>query len=95
MWAAVGGLREMVRVIRRSGAIRLTDIVNRYEYVAAFEDMPLADVWLIVLSPTRHRFLSAVSFGAFQPATVFARKIAYDAARRAGSISASAWRPML
>jgi hypothetical protein len=64
----------MVRVTRPSGAILLTDIVNRDEYVSAITQMPVEDVRLVVLSPGRDRFLSAVSFGSFQPATVFARR---------------------
>ncbi|CAN5765334.1 class I SAM-dependent methyltransferase [soil metagenome] len=76
----MSALTEMVRVLRPSGTILLTDIVNRQEYVSAFEDMALEDVRLVVLSPGRDRFLSAVSFGSFQPATMFARKIAPSAA---------------
>jgi arsenite methyltransferase len=69
-------LREIVRVLRPSGVILLTDIVNRDEYSKAFKSMGLWDVRVVVLSALKDRFLSTVSFGAFQPATVFARKAA-------------------
>ena len=71
-------LKEMVRVTRPSGTILLTDIVNRHEYVSAMKGMALEDVRLVVLSPGRDRFLSAVSFGSFQPATVFARRTDHE-----------------
>ena len=71
-------LKEIVRVLRPAGAILLTDIVNRHEYVSAFQAMGLTDVRIVVLSPMKDRFFSAMSFGSFQPATVFARKALYQ-----------------
>lgn len=68
-------LSEMVRLLRPSGVILLTDIVNRHEYAAAFEAMGLVDVRMLVLSPIKDRLLSLVTFGSFQPATIFARKM--------------------
>ena len=67
-------LKEIVRVVRPQGVILLTDIVNRHEYAAAFKSLGLTDVRIIVLSALKDRFFSAVSFGAFQPATVVTRK---------------------
>lgn len=74
----LSALKEMVRVTRPSGTILLTDIVNRDEYVSAITQMAVEDVRLVVLSPGRDRFLSAVSFGSFQPATVFARRTDHE-----------------
>ena len=67
-------LQEIVRLLRPSGAVLLTDIVNRHEYASAFRNMGLEDVRVVIFSRLKDRFLTAVSFGSFQPSTVFARK---------------------
>ena len=66
-------LSEMVRVLRPGGAILLTDIVNRNEYLAELRKLGSSDIRLVVQSALKDLVLSAVSFGAYQPATIVAR----------------------
>lgn len=67
-------LKEMVRVLRPEGTILLTDIVNRKEYIAELKRMGLGSVALFIESKIKDWFLTAVSFGAYQPATVIGKK---------------------
>ena len=66
-------LSEMVRVLRPGGAILLTDIINRNEYLAELRRLGSGDVRLVVQSAIKDWVLSSVSFGAYQPATIVAR----------------------
>jgi len=66
-------LAEMIRVLKPGGTLLLTDIVNRNEYLADLKVLPVSDVQLIVLSPAKDRFRSAITFGSFQPATIMAK----------------------
>ena len=67
-------LVEMVRVLKPGGTLLLTDIFNRQEYLSDLQTLPVGDVQLIVLSPAKDRFRSAISFGSFQPATIKAKR---------------------
>ena len=67
-------LAEMVRVLRPSGTILLTDIVNRDEYLTELRRLGLGYTQLVVPSVAKDRFLRTVSFGSYQPATIVARK---------------------
>ena len=64
---------EMARVIKPGGTIALTDITNRQEYLAAFRDMGMQDVRLVVASPALDILYGALSFGSYRPATVVGR----------------------
>jgi arsenite methyltransferase len=68
-------LGEMVRVLKPGGTLLLTDIVNRKDYLSDLAALPVQDVQLVILSPAKDRFRSAVSFGSFQPATILARRV--------------------
>ncbi len=65
-------LAEMIRVTKPSGAIILTDIINRQEYSTTFEALGVSDRRLVV-DRERDRILRTISFGSFQPATIVAR----------------------
>ncbi len=67
-------LTEMVRVLRPGGTILLTDIACRSEYEVEFARLRLSNVQLVIASRWRDRFNKIVSFGSFQPATIFATK---------------------
>ncbi len=67
-------LSEMVRVLRPTGTILLTDITNREEYLRAMKQLCVGDLRLSVASALKDRFLKVVSFGAYAPATIVARQ---------------------
>ena len=69
-------LSEMVRVLHPGGTILLTDIACRDEYLAKLKALGAGDVRLVVASPLKDRFLAAVSFGSYRPATIVARAFA-------------------
>ena len=64
----------MVRVLRPDGILLLTDIIHRDEYQAELARLGLRNVTLFVPSAAKDQFLSLVSFGSYQPATIIARK---------------------
>ena len=63
-------LAEMIRVLRPGGTLILSDIVHRQDYRTALALLGLADLRIIVASPTRDAVLRLVSFGSYQPAAV-------------------------
>ena len=67
-------LIEMLRVLRSTGSLLLTDIVNRDEYLAELKKMNTSETSLIVFSTLKDRILRAVSFGSYGPATILIRK---------------------
>lgn len=67
-------LTEMVRVLRPEGALLLTDIVNRKEYMDELERLGFNSIELFIASKLKDKFLTIVSFGAYQPATIIATK---------------------
>lgn len=70
----VMALTEMLRVLRPTGSLLLTDIVNRDEYLAELKKMQTTEVKLTVFSHLKDRILRAVSFGAYGPSTILAKK---------------------
>ena len=69
-------LAEMVRVLKPAGAILLTDIACRDEYLARLKALGAGEVRLVVGSPLKDLLLAAVSFGSYRPATIVARAFA-------------------
>lgn len=67
-------LAEMTRVLRPGGAILLTDIACLPEYEAELRHLGLNDVRRVIASRPRAAIDKAISFGAFQPATILAHK---------------------
>ena len=67
-------LIEMLRVLRPTGSLLLTDIVNRDEYMAEFKKMNTGEIKIIIFSTLKDRIVRAVSFGSYGPATIYARK---------------------
>jgi arsenite methyltransferase len=70
----VMALMEMLRVLRPTGSLLLTDIVNRDEYLAELKKMNTSDARLIIFSTMKDRILRSVSFGSYGPATILVRK---------------------
>ena len=70
----LAALKEIYRVLTPEGTLLLTDIVNRKEYAAELQKLGMNSVEIFVESKVKDWLLSAVSFGAYQPATVLARK---------------------
>jgi arsenite methyltransferase len=66
-------LAEMVRVLKPSGTLALTDIENRAEYLSALAALTNRKPDLIVFSRARDLFRRTVSFGSFGPATILLR----------------------
>ena len=67
-------LGETLRVLKPSGKILLTDIVNREEYLAELKAQGCKEIKLFVFSPLKDKFLKLVSFGSFAPSTILASK---------------------
>lgn len=70
----VMALLEMLRVLRPTGSLLLTDIINRDEYMAEFQKMNTIETKLIIFSNLKDRILRAVSFGSYGPTTILVRK---------------------
>jgi arsenite methyltransferase len=70
----VMALTEMLRVLRPTGSLLLTDIVNRTEYLAELKKMQTTEVNLTVFSHLKDRILRAISFGSYGPSTTLAKK---------------------
>jgi arsenite methyltransferase len=70
----VMALTEMLRVLRPTGSLLLTDIVNRTEYLAELKKMQTTEVKLTVFSHLKDRILRAISFGSYGPSTTLAKK---------------------
>ena len=70
----VKALAEMMRVLRSGGALLLTDIVNRNEYIDLLKTTDTSETRLIVFSAVKDRILRFVSFGSYGPSTILARK---------------------
>ena len=70
----VKALAEMMRVLRSSGALLLTDIVNRNEYIDLLKTTDTSETRLIVFSSVKDRILRFVSFSSYGPSTILARK---------------------
>jgi ubiquinone/menaquinone biosynthesis C-methylase UbiE len=68
-----GALAEIFRVLKADGRLILTDIENRQAYLRRITSLGFIDQKLIV-SPAKDAILKAITFGSFQPATIFARK---------------------
>jgi arsenite methyltransferase len=67
-------LMEMLRVLRPTGSLLLTDIVNRKEYLAELEKMNTSEARLIIFSSLKDRIVRAASFGSYGPSTILAKK---------------------
>lgn len=65
-------LSEMVRVLRPGGTIVLSDIENQAAYRASLAGHGLNDQHMVA-PPIRNAILRSISFGSFEPATLFAR----------------------
>jgi arsenite methyltransferase len=70
----VMALGEMLRVLRPTGSLLLTDIANRDEYLAELENMNISEARLIIFSRLKDRIVRAVSFGSYGPSTITAKK---------------------
>ena len=70
----LAALREIYRVLRPEGTLLLTDIVNRREYAAALKELGMRSVEIFIESEIKDWLLSVVSFGAYQPSTIIAKK---------------------
>jgi ubiquinone/menaquinone biosynthesis C-methylase UbiE len=68
-----GALGEMYRVLKPGGRLILTDIENRQAYCDRVNALGFIEQ-TIVVSAAKDAVLKAVTFGSFQPATIFARK---------------------
>jgi ubiquinone/menaquinone biosynthesis C-methylase UbiE len=68
-----GALGEMHRVLKAGGRLILTDIENRQAYSDRVNALGFTDQKIIV-SAAKDAVLKAITFGSFQPATIFARK---------------------
>ena len=66
-------LAEIARVLKRGGHVILTDIEHREAYADRLRNLGFEAPKLIV-SAAKDAILKAVTFGSFQPATIFARK---------------------
>ena len=66
-------LSEMIRVLRHSGTIVLTDIVYRNDYDAELRRLGADTVRMVIGSAAKDWFLGLVSFGSYQPATLVAK----------------------
>ncbi len=66
-------LSEIIRVLKPSGVVIITDIVNQTEYATYFEQHGMKEVQLYN-NPIRDTILKIVSFGSFAPSAVSARK---------------------
>lgn len=69
-------LSEMVRVLRPSGTLIVSDIVNRDEYRDALNGLGLIEPTIVVAHRFRDAVLRRVSFGSYQPAAVIGHKAA-------------------
>jgi arsenite methyltransferase len=67
-------LKEMLRVLRPTGSLLLTDIVYRDEYLAELKKMETTDVRLTIFSPLKDQIVRAVSCGSYGPSTILAKK---------------------
>jgi arsenite methyltransferase len=70
----VMALKEMLRVLRPTGSLLLTDIVYRDEYLAELKKMETTDVSLTIFSPLKDQIVRAVSCGSYGPSTILAKK---------------------
>jgi ubiquinone/menaquinone biosynthesis C-methylase UbiE len=66
-------LSEISRVLRPGGKLILSDIAHRQAYAERLPGLGFTGLKIIV-SPTKDAILKAVTFGSFQPATLFAQK---------------------
>jgi arsenite methyltransferase len=66
-------LAEVARVLRPNGHLLLTDIEFRDVYIKTLENLGLIECRM-VFNQIEDKILGAVSFGSFQPTTIFARK---------------------
>jgi arsenite methyltransferase len=64
-------LEEMARVLRPGGRLILCDIEHRDAYLAKLESLGLLDCRMI-FEPSTDAIFGALSFGSFQPTTIFA-----------------------